>query len=198
MAKTQTDKKELRRAILNARTSMQEKEYAFRSQKINAQLQSVPEIKNAHVIHAFWPIIQNREVDVRPVIQTCQKKGKLIVLPYVVSFSSHHSESDRLEHRLFTGETNLRANRWDVYEPQTVQTVPITDLDAVIVPALAVDQDGFRLGYGKGFYDEFLSQIQCPTICPVFDSFFLDRLPREEHDIPVRIVVYENGYRRLY
>ena len=73
-----------------------------------------------------------------------------------------------MEHRLFTGETNLRANRWDVYEPGTVQTVPISDLNAVIVPALAVDKEGFRLGYGKGYYDEFLSQVHCPTICPVF------------------------------
>ena len=193
MANTQTEKWALRKNILLARKNMPEEDFAIRSRKIVQQLERIPEIQQARVLHAFWPITKNQEVDIRPLLNSAYQKGRVVVLPYMKSFSSKVGSKSRLEHRLFTGETNLRANRWDVYEPQADRIIPLSDLNAVIVPALAVDKQGYRLGYGKGYYDEFLSQIRCPTICPVFDTFFVDNLPRDDHDVPVTIIVSEDG-----
>ncbi len=63
-------------------------------------------------------------------------------------------------------------------------------LDLILVPALAVDKENYRLGYGGGFYDRFLPQCKnAKTIIPIHKSFVFDRLPREVFDIPVDLVV---------
>ena len=191
------DKKELRDTIILQRRAIPTEEYTKRSKRIVHHILSLEEIHNANVLHVFWPITRNREVDIRPLISAFQKMGRQIVLPYVLSFSSGKHESPRLEHRVFTGETNLRANRWDVYEPTNEEKIPLSAFDAVIVPALAVDHLGFRLGYGKGYYDEFLAEVQCPTICPVYDAFLVDTLPRDKHDVAVSIVVSEKAVLRI-
>lgn len=168
---------------------MSEKAYKQASHLITKNLLSLPEIQNAEYIHTFWPILKNKEVDTRPFIQELASAGKKCVLPKIIAYSIDQTGHARMEHCLFSGETNLKANRWDVYEPVSSKAVPVAAFDAVIVPALAVDNDGFRIGYGKGYYDEFLAGVTCPTICPIFHSFLKEKLPTELHDIPVDIIV---------
>lgn len=102
-----------------------------------------------------------------------------------------------MDHRLYDGETNLIANRWGILEPAKKQSIPPADLQAVILPSLGVDIQGNRLGYGKGFYDEFLSQCDCPFICPTYSECLFDEIPAMPHDIPVDIIVTENEVLRL-
>lgn len=83
-------------------------------------------------------------------------------------------------------------NRWGVQEPAEKEPFPVSQLDLVIVPALGVTRNGFRLGYGKGFYDEFLAQCNCPFVCPIFSNGLLDTMPTMPHDIPVDIIVTEH------
>ena len=190
-------KKNLRQKLLAERKDLNDAEYELRSQQITDRLLFLPEIQRADCIHIFWPILKNREIDTRPLIRALTASGKKCVLPRIVHYSQTPEGTPRMQHCFFTGETNLRANRWDVYEPVTTMTVPVASLDAVIVPALAVDIHGIRLGYGKGFYDEFLTDVSCPILCPVFNSFLKEKLPTESHDIPVDILVTEQMVKRL-
>lgn len=64
-----------------------------------------------------------------------------------------------------------------------------TILDLVIVPALVVDKNGYRLGYGKGFYDRFLKDIDCPKIVCISKKLVVDEIFSEDNDIPVDIVI---------
>ena len=171
------------------RKAMSEIRYQEASLRITENLSSLPEIERAQYIHIFWPILKNKEVDTRSFIRELYAAGKKCVLPKIIAFSKDQNGHARMEHCLFSGETNLRANRWDVYEPVSTETVPVSVFDAVIVPALAADTDGFRIGYGKGYYDEFLADVTCPTICLLFDSFLTEKLPTESHDMPVDILV---------
>ncbi len=102
-----------------------------------------------------------------------------------------------MDHRIYDGETYLIPNRWGIMEPVNKQSFPLDQLDAVIVPALGVDTNGTRLGYGKGYYDEFLAQCDCPFICPTYSECLLDNLPALPHDIPVDIIVTEKEVIRL-
>ncbi|MBX2822555.1 MAG: 5-formyltetrahydrofolate cyclo-ligase [Rhodothermaceae bacterium] len=191
MTDLQSQKKALRQQLLLERRSMNELEYAQSCGTISNTLLTLPEIQQARCVHLFWPILKNKEFDTRELINELRQQGKQCVLPRIISYTNTSEGGHRMEHSPYTGETNLRANRWDVYEPVSTETVPIASFDLVIVPALAVDLLGIRLGYGKGYYDELLTEVACPTICPVFNAFLKDRLPSESHDIPVDIVVTE-------
>lgn len=197
MSFEQAQKKQLRQMLLTNRRQLSQGEVGFKSRRIAEKLLTMREIQHAKHVHIFWPMQKNNEVDTRPLIRTLVQSGKLCILPRVLSFEEGHHASNRMEHCLYTGETNLTANRWDVYEPVSSQTVPVSRFDVIVVPALAVDSFGIRIGYGKGFYDELLTEAACPAICPVFDSFLLNNLPVEPHDVPVDIIVTERTLIRL-
>ncbi len=157
------------------------------------QLARLPELLQAGTIHCFWPIKGKRELDTTSLINMLQTQGKTIVLPVVLSFE----DPPRMEHRCYDTETNLKTNRWGIKEPVHGALVDPVQLDAVIVPALGVDFRGYRLGYGKGFYDAFLARCNCPFICPLPSDGLLDAMPALPHDIPVDIIVTEKEVMRL-
>ena len=90
---------------------------------------------------------------------------------------------------------SLSRGAFGLLEPQGRSTVPVADLDLMIVPGVAFDRTGHRLGYGKGFYDR---ELDCAGFSGVsiglcFDFQLLDRLPIESHDVPVDYLVTERG-----
>lgn len=187
----------LRHYYRQQRMSMAESEYKQGIAAIIQNLQSLPDLRAAQCIHAFWPIDKYKEVDLRPLLMQLHDLGKQIVLPVVLSFDEWKPEAPRLEHRLFDGPDRLVKNKWDVFEPADTKVVAVDSLDLVLVPALAADKRGFRLGYGKGYYDEFLGECNCTTVCPLFANAVTDRLPTSVHDIPVDYIVTEEGVIRL-
>jgi 5-formyltetrahydrofolate cyclo-ligase len=74
-----------------------------------------------------------------------------------------------------------------------VATERLRDAAAVVVPALAVDRAGHRLGRGGGFYDRALAAVEIPTVAVVFDDELMDELPVEPHDVPVGAVLTPRG-----
>jgi 5-formyltetrahydrofolate cyclo-ligase len=92
----------------------------------------------------------------------------------------------------FRSTDELVPGRYDILEPdrQICRLCAPRDADAVLVPALAFDRDGYRLGFGGGYYDRLLSRLDPHnlTIGLTFHHALLDLLPREAHDQPVRVV----------
>ncbi len=88
-----------------------------------------------------------------------------------------------------TPDRKFVKSQMKIYEPCS-NPVDKNCLDLIIVPALAVDKDKFRLGYGGGFYDKFLKEIspKTKTIVPIYHEFIIDELPRDEFDVPVDII----------
>lgn len=76
----------------------------------------------------------------------------------------------------------------NIYEPCSAP-VRADILDLIFVPALAVDTDNYRLGYGGGFYDKFLKTINAFTVVPVYEDFVVDKLPHDDFDIPVDCII---------
>lgn len=188
------DKAIRRSELARFRQSLGAEEHARRSERIITRLKELPEVSRARSVHVYWPIAGRNEVDTRPLITWLYTHKKQIVLPVVVTRDVREA---RLEHRSYTGEDALVRNRWGIEEPAMTDEVPVDNIDVVIVPALGVDRQGNRIGYGRGYYDRFLAQIDVPTICPVFRECLLDELPVEPHDVPVRIVVTEHEIARL-
>ncbi len=91
--------------------------------------------------------------------------------------------------------TRLERGAFGVLEPSEGEPLPPEVLDAVVVPALAYDRRGFRLGQGKGYYDRFLKRLREDTLTVGFipGALLLDRLPTDPWDVPVRRIVTEAG-----
>ena len=83
----------------------------------------------------------------------------------------------------------LHKGSYDIMEPEGNNTVEPDVLDMIIVPGVAFDRQGNRLGRGKGFYDRFLAQTHAVTIAVCFDCQLVDHIPTEPHDLPAQFIV---------
>ena len=157
-------KSELRTAYKSRRKALSEDESANLSLKIANQLLSLP-IWDKSYYHIFLPIVKQKEVNTEYILNILSGKDKHIVIS--------KSDFDTLEmsHFLLTDSTKIKLNSWDIPEP--VDGIPIETklIDVVFVPLLAFDKKGHRVGYGKGFYDRFLSRCK-PDVLKIGISFF--------------------------
>ncbi|MEM1269440.1 MAG: 5-formyltetrahydrofolate cyclo-ligase [Bacteroidota bacterium] len=176
----------LRKSLLAQRAAVQPAHRREWSAAISTHIAGLPAIQSAQTIHCFWPMEDRGEVDLAPFVEHQWRAGTRIVLPVM-------QPNGRLEHREFKGRAHLVTNRWGVSEPLTGALVLPSELDCVIVPGLAFDKRGYRLGYGKGFYDRFLADLNVPTIGVCFSQFLLDELPFDAYDVPVSSVVTERS-----
>ncbi len=190
-------KAELRRHYLACRMSLSDEEYETGSSAIVEALKGLPEIRESTRVHCFWPLATKKEINLVPFVSWLQREEKQVVLPVMKPVETPEGPQFRLAHAGFTGDQTLHSNAWGVAEPIGGDSVPPATLHVVIVPALAVDKRGFRLGYGKGYYDLFLADLTIPKICPVFEGCLADALPAEPHDVPVDIIVTEDRILRV-
>lgn len=114
--------------------------------------------------HLFLPIAEKKEIDTSVLLSILQGKDKHVIVPKVINAKD-------LQHFLLTNNTRFVLSRWGVPEP--VDGIPISPIkiDVVFVPLLAFDTIGNRVGYGKGYYDTFLSSCR-KDIIKVGLSFF--------------------------
>lgn len=172
------------------RRGLDEAAYRALSRTLCNRLRALPEVDAAHVVHAFWPVVERRELDLRPLLRALRAEGRTIVLPFAPP-NPAPGEPPRLEHYPLRSEQDLRPNRWGVLEPEPTEPVAPADVDVVLVPSLAVDRSGYRLGYGGGYYDAFLADVAAPRVAPNYAACLVDVLPREAHDVRVDLVVTE-------
>lgn len=185
--------KQVLRARFRAyRAQLSEAAYREQSRAIVDRLLQLPELTAARTVHLYWPMVDRHEVDVRPVFDWLHAQKKQIVLPVMRTFSRDEDAPPLLEHRRYRAGTALHANKWGVYEPSCDETVPLEELDLVVVPALGAGRNGHRIGHGYGYYDAFLRDVTVPRIALVYDGCLVDWIPGEPHDVPVTAIVTEH------
>lgn len=190
-----SSKEDLRDQCRAYRTALSAEHHLALSTEIVAHALTLAELQEARTVHCYWPLLARREVDTRALLQALWDRGASVVLPVVTRFGAADG-TDRLIHRQCFGPADLVPNRWGVYEPQAGPLVPPSALDAVVVPALGADPYGARLGYGFGYYDEFLQATSCPRIGLLYASCVLPRVPTDPHDVPLTHLVTEDGTSR--
>ncbi|HEX7071142.1 MAG TPA: 5-formyltetrahydrofolate cyclo-ligase [Rhodothermales bacterium] len=182
-------KQALRASCRAVRQRLAAGEYGRRSERIVLRLQQLEEVTSARTVHVFWPMLDRREVDLRPFIAWLYTLKKQIVLPVVVADETRREEY--LEHRLFSGEEALVRSHLGIREPLHSEAVTVDQIDLVVAPALAADRSGNRLGYGRGHYDRFLRDVAAPIVVPLYQECVLEQIPRDAHDVPVDVLVTE-------
>jgi 5-formyltetrahydrofolate cyclo-ligase len=177
-------KASLRKRLRALRSSIPEKARASRSQKIVERVLASAPFERAKIVGLFWPMLERGEVDVRPIDAVAREKGKLVFYPHV------QGESEMT--LLLADPSSLEERGHGFAEPPEGATeVNASDELLIIVPALAVDPTGQRIGYGKGFYDRLLGRI-CPpafALAIAYDFEVVPEVPRAEHDRAADMVV---------
>jgi 5-formyltetrahydrofolate cyclo-ligase len=153
-------KEEVRKAFLQKRLALSEGAYQQLNFQLYNQFFAQIDLSFIKCIHIFLPIESKKEPDTWPIIDRIRREfpNVRISIPKVVG--------DQLENIYFEGLHQLKKNKWGILEPEQGVPTPTEKIDMVIVPLLAVDNNGHRVGYGKGFYDRFLAEcrIRCLRI----------------------------------
>ncbi|RSK46438.1 5-formyltetrahydrofolate cyclo-ligase [Hymenobacter perfusus] len=149
-------KADLRREALARRRALSEAEVAHRSTALWQQLRAGFPVAEWQWLHLFLPIPQQHEPDTWLLIRQLWAKQPHLQLAVPVVQADGHT----LRHFHLTSETQLMNNKWAIPEPVRAAEVAPLQLDAVLVPLLAFDEAGHRVGYGKGFYDRFLTECR--------------------------------------
>lgn len=150
-------KKILRTKYKALRSQLSESEIEEKSLAIANALLPLP-IWEKTYFHIFLPITEHKEVDTEFILHLLSGKDKEIVI------SKSDFETRNMTHFLLTDNTRIQKNEYNIPEPVDGLEVPATKIDVVFVPLLAFDKKGHRVGYGKGFYDKFLSECKPETI----------------------------------
>ncbi|MBX2941398.1 MAG: 5-formyltetrahydrofolate cyclo-ligase [Cyclobacteriaceae bacterium] len=146
-------KAELRKTYIEKRGEISEASYLQFNNAIYKQFFSFVDLSFIKVIHSFLPITASKEFNTWLIIDRIRRE-----FPHIqFSIPRINKKTDLLENFYFEGLHQLKANKWGILQPQQGTLTEHEKIDLVIVPLLAIDQTGHRVGYGKGYYDRFLS-----------------------------------------
>lgn len=156
-----------------------------RSAALLDHLRQLDGFATAEVVHTYVGI--GSEVATLPLIEQLLEHGARVICPRVAN-------GDHLEHREISSTDDLIEGAMDLLEPDPARTaeVSIAEIDLVLVPGLAFTRSGYRLGYGRGYYDRLLTECAGTAIGLAFDAQLLDVLPTEAHDRAVDLIVTES------
>jgi 5-formyltetrahydrofolate cyclo-ligase len=124
-----------------------------------------------------------KEIHTKPLIQVLLKSGRTVFVPKVTK------EQQLSTHKIHT-LLDLKAGAYGIEEPVTFEN-HCSDFDCMILPMLAADLNGNRVGYGKGFYDKLLNSVNGYKIGVVYDACVFDEIESEPHDIKMDLIVTE-------
>ena len=186
-----TAKARLRTEVLQARAAVPEALRAAASAAVRRRLAALPEVAGARALLAYAAF--GSEVDLDPLLADAAAAGRGVLLPYV--------DGDRLAvARVRDLDGDLAPGYRGIREPVLSgrRSARPDRVDVVLVPGVAFDGDGGRLGYGGGFYDELLGRVpaRVPRIGVAFALQVVPRVPREAHDVRLDAVVTEAGVLR--
>ena len=150
-------KSELRTKYKALRKQLSEIEIEEMSLAIANKIISLP-IWEKTYFHIFLPITEHHEVNTEFILHLLSGKDKEIII------SRSDFDTRNMQHFLLTDNTKIKKNEYNIPEPVDGIEVPSAKIEVVFVPLLAFDKKGNRTGYGKGFYDKFLSECKPETI----------------------------------
>ena len=158
------NKTALRQKYKTLRNSLSENEVEEMSLAVANTILKLP-IWDKTYFHIFLPIMEHKEVNTEYILHVLSGKDKEIIV------SKADFKTRNMTHFLLTDNTRIKKNEYNIPEPVDGIEVPSSKIEVVFVPLLAFDKKGHRVGYGKGFYDKFLSECK-PNAIKIGLSFF--------------------------
>lgn len=172
-------KKQLRNHMFGLRITQDSEEKSIHDSRICRLLSQLVEEHHHVVIHCYIPFAG--EIDIRPFIQEMMNKGKTVVCPKTLP-------KRQLENRIFRSFDELEVGIKGTMHPVDKEVYE-GEYDLIIVPGLAFDSNGYRLGYGGGYYDTFLNGQSALKVGIFYPFQEIGQVPREAHDIKLDRVI---------
>lgn len=170
------DKKELRKAIRQQKKAMTQEEIACRSQELGRLFRASQVYQDARTIYFYLPY--NQEVRTVPMVQQALLDGKKVAVPKVFG--------DEMEFIYIEDLNGIGEGYMGIPEPIADGPVARDETALILMPGLAFDPQGHRIGYGGGFYDKYLAkEPNHPTVALCYAFQMLPHVETEEFDIPV-------------
>ncbi len=179
------EKSDLRHRLLEKRLSLNHKDVWIRSEEIKRSLIKLKSFQEARSIALYYPT--KNEVGTQGIFKIAKELGKGIYFPLV--------DGSSLEFRKINDLAGLKIGSFGVPEPSHCPPgVEIEDIDLIIIPGIAFDSFGIRIGYGKGYYDRAISKIDIKKrIGLAYDFQVVESIPIERYDERVGLIVTETG-----
>ena len=180
------EKKEVRRHFRALRHSLSPKDRHAWDRSLCEQILTLPCYRQAQTILAYYPI--GDEPDLRPVLDHALAVGKTVAFPVC------DPATCTMIFRAVRALDELAVGAYGIHEPiEACPSVSHFDDALCLVPALAFDRRGFRIGYGKGYYDRFLAAHPVDTLGATYSALIADALPCEPTDRAVSTLLTERG-----
>jgi len=177
-------KAQIRSKILKRLKTQKEEDRNRKSKLIQDKLLRNKVFKKAKTVMFY--IAFGGEVNTEEMIREAIKLGKLICVPIF------RKDKEIMQPAMFVDHTKLKKGPYGVWEPVSETLVDPEDLDLIVVPGLAFDKKGNRLGRGKGCYDRFLAALSdsTPSIGLAFDFQVLPLIPTTSNDVSIKKIVF--------
>jgi 5-formyltetrahydrofolate cyclo-ligase len=179
-------KAELRKRMRGLRNTMPASACAERSSAIIARLAELDAVRVARTIALFWPIEARHEVDLRPLDASLRARGAKVAYPAI------DPDTRVMSFRFVEDPALLEERGFGFREPPSgARDAERGDLDVLVVPALAFDPRGHRIGYGAGYYDRTVPRFAPPatTVIVGYDYQLLPETPSTAVDVPLEWIV---------
>lgn len=184
------DKKTIRKALLDKRKEIPLNKKVICDKEISQLIINSDYFRNAEQVLVFAS--SENEFDTRYIIERCRFLYKRVFYPVCVD------NAGAMEFLKVESVGDLQYGMYNLLEPKpTCKKYIPKENDIVIVPALSVDANGNRIGYGKGYYDRFLKDFNGVSICPCYEEMATDTLPTDENDIKVNVIVTQNQLKEV-
>lgn len=183
-------KNNLREMFKNKRRAFTPEQKEKYDEMILQRICALPQYKNSSVILCY--VSKNIEVNTNKFIEKALSEGKHVAVPRCIDGTR------KMDFYFITSSDDLEKGSFGVYEPKIDICEKLTDFNSgfCIVPGMSFDTNGYRLGYGKGYYDRFLSDFKGVTAGICYSCCVKWNLPRGKFDRPVDIVLTEKYIRR--
>ena len=184
-----SEKAELRKLWMKREAGLPEKYIAESNAGIIRNLFSLQEFHDAETILFFYSIWS--EPDTHEMIRRAFDFGKTVALPKTYP-------KGVMTARKIKGFNELTPSRFGIPEPdESTPVIGPDELDFIVVPAVAFDRDGYRLGHGAGYYDKYLSLTRAFACGVAREKMLVPCVPREKHDVRVNCIVTEKEILRF-
>ncbi len=187
------EKDAIRKEFSAKRDSIPLEHRALYSEKICNCAKNLVSFRHADIILLYAPI--KSEIDVMPLAKAALEQGKKIAFPRC------NTEDRTMKFHFISSFDDFEIGAYGIREPKS--SLPVYDPEntpgvaVCFVPGIAFDVFGYRLGYGKGYYDKFLNVFRGSTIGFTFNSLITDKLPRGRFDLHCDIMITESGIKQL-
>lgn len=193
MTPIKREKDAIRKEYSLKRDSIDKREKEIKDIKICQLATSLVSFRHADIILLYAPI--KSEIDVMPILKEALSKGKRVAFPKC------NTEERTMKFHFITSEDDLSPCAYGIREPK--EDLPIYDTESTqgvavcYVPGLTFDVYGYRLGYGKGYYDKFMNKFTGCTIGLTYTELISQSLPKGRFDRHCDIILTEKGIKQL-